>query len=361
MITKFEAKGFRAFEALGLSGLRPINIIVGPSSSGKTALLEAIRLALGATPQIGYSIGSTRGILTIVPQNPTREQFETGWSSLFFDFDIKKRIHLEIKDSQNHSASVDIYFNPERQSAQVIQQPPIFPGIIQTGFTGTTIVPIAFERRSLNGEFDTLYGTINQQGQLQFDQGREIGPATEFLPSTWQSNAIQVANWFSQLSIQNEEREVVEAVRSQFPNILDLTVISNQQIPVLYATMKYRSTKLPIALVSSGINKLTSLMIAIRNYRRGVVLIDEIENGIYYKMFPKLWESLYRFSIKSETQLFLSTHSWECLTNAADLINQHPGDFNIIQVFQEEGRSDALVVPGEDAAAAIESGIEIRK
>lgn len=61
MIQSFEAIRFRAFEHLAIGGLRPVNIIVGRSAAGKTALLEGIRLALGATPQVALGLNAMRG------------------------------------------------------------------------------------------------------------------------------------------------------------------------------------------------------------------------------------------------------------------------------------------------------------
>jgi recombinational DNA repair ATPase RecF len=43
MIKSFEMERFRAFEHLAISGLRSVNVIVGRSASGKTALLEGVR------------------------------------------------------------------------------------------------------------------------------------------------------------------------------------------------------------------------------------------------------------------------------------------------------------------------------
>jgi AAA domain len=51
MIDSIELRNFRSFKELALSGFRTVNILVGQSASGKTAFLEAVRLALGATPR----------------------------------------------------------------------------------------------------------------------------------------------------------------------------------------------------------------------------------------------------------------------------------------------------------------------
>jgi hypothetical protein len=284
----------------------------------------------------------------------TNEHFEAMWSPLFFDFQTGNPIFLKATDSEGKAASVRIFFDKEKSTVPL----QILPGMQQVF---TAVVPIAFERHAFDGEESTLFGTINQHGQFYAEPGKELGAATDFFPSTWQSNAVQVANWFSALSIKNIEADAVEAVKKQFPEILELSVQSPSQFPALYAMVKFRTQKLPVSLISSGINKFISLLVAIKNYSPGVVLIDEIENGIYYKMFPALWESLHGFAVKSDTQLFLTTHSWECLKNAVPIIEKNPNDFNVIQVYQEEGRGYAVVVPGSDAAAAIESDIEVRR
>jgi predicted ATPase len=192
-------------------------------------------------------------------------------------------------------------------------------------------------------------------------QGPELGTVSEFFPSTWQSNAPQVASWFSQLKVSNRSEDIITIVRKQFPEISELSSETPYGLGSLYAKIKYHSEMMPLALVSSGINKFVSLLIAIRTYRGGVVLFDEVENGIYYQMFPALWSALHKFALANKTQLFLSTHSWECLKGAASVIDKYPGDFSLIQVLHEKGTSHAFVAAGKNVAAAIEAGIEVRK
>jgi len=55
---------------------------------------------------------------------------------------------------------------------------------------------------------------------------------------------------------------------------------------MLYASVKDLGERLPLAVFSGGINKYLSILLAIATTRDGVVLIDEIENGFYYKPWP---------------------------------------------------------------------------
>jgi predicted ATP-dependent endonuclease of OLD family len=359
MIKSFDVRNFRGFRDLRLSDLTAVNIVVGKSASGKTALLEAIRLGLGATPQVAWNLNAWRGILVGIPFNPAREIFESAWSSYFFDFDITQEISFKITDSEKREASLKVFFDKDQPITPGVSSPvqPHFPTLTNT------IIPLAFQRVSFTGEESKLHGTIATiQGQLFLQQGPELGTVSEFFPSTWQSNAQQVATWFSNLRIRKKSRDIVAIIRKQFPEIKDISSETPQPgLASLYATVAHHAQSMPISLVSSGINKFISLLIAIRTYRNGVVLIDEIENGVYFKMFPALWEALHKFAVQNKTQLFLSTHSWECLEAASAVVDKHKNDFALIQVVQEKGISIARVTSGDKAAGAIEAHIEVRK
>ncbi|MFZ3328570.1 MAG: AAA family ATPase [Methylocella sp.] len=91
MIRSIAVKNFRSFRDVSLDDLRAINILVGESASGKTALLEAIRLALGGTPSVAWTMNALRGLIAFMPPNPPREQFEAAWVHCFLILILLKR------------------------------------------------------------------------------------------------------------------------------------------------------------------------------------------------------------------------------------------------------------------------------
>ena len=360
MIESFEVEGFRSLRHLQLDGLTTINLIVGKSAAGKTALLEAIRVGLGATPTVAWTVSHQRGVPIAVPLNPTKEQFEATWRPLFFDFKTDQTIKFKIVDSEKRTASLEIFFDTDRPVTPFPNAAVAIPG--QQIFTNT-IVPLSFRRIDFAGEPSSLDATVHQQqhGQLHLQQGPELGPVSEFFSSTWQSNATQVANWFSQLRISQQADDIIKIVHASFPEIKSLSSESPFGVPSIYASVNHRSQLMPLGLLSAGINKFVSLMIAIRTLRNGVVLIDEIENGMYFRMFPSLWRAVYKFAKENNTQIFVTSHSLECLRGAADVIDKHASDFSLIQIINEDGTSKAYKADGKSAAAAIEGGIEVRK
>jgi ABC-type lipoprotein export system ATPase subunit len=360
MIETFEVCNFRGFHSATIDKLRRVNLIVGKSASGKTALLEAIRLALGATPQVAWNLAASRGILPPLGVNPTREQFESAWSHYFPDFDVTSPIILTSTDTLNRAASLKMYFDEERAFTPLPQAQPQYN-------VPNTVIPLAFDRQNFLGEQSSLLATVQQLQQpqpwvqLYLQQGPELGIVSDFFPSTWQSNAQLVAQWFSQLRIVNQEEEIIRAVKAQFDELEEISPELPQGSPAMWAKLKHHPRKLPLSLVSSGVNKLVSLLIAIKTYRGGVVLVDEIENGIYYGMYKSLWHSLHQAAVNSNTQIFMTTHSWECLKSATETIDSHPKDFSLLQVFQHAGQGEVIVTDGPKASAAISSGIEIRR
>src|ERR1700674_1024880 len=255
MIKSFEVENFRSFRHLKLSGLTSVNILVGRSASGKTALLEAIRMALGATPTVAWVLNAVRGIAIGIPLNPQREQFEAAWNSYFFDFDITQTISFKVGDSDNREARLEIFFDKDRPVTPVSPAAPGLPTLT------STIIPLTFKRLTFTGETSTLDATIHQQQheQLFLQQGPEIGTVTEFFPSTWQSNSQQVAAWFSQLRISNRAADIVKIINKQFPDVTDISSEIPHNLGSLYATVKHHSQKMPVSLISSGINKFISL------------------------------------------------------------------------------------------------------
>src|SRR5277367_899056 len=274
MIKSFRAKNFRCFEELDLSDLRRLNIIVGKNAAGKTALLEAIRLALGATPSVAVSLNQYRGV-TFFP-NPLKEQFESQWNSFFFKFDVERTISTECEDTEGHKASLRIFFAKEKAFTPMIpQQQP------QTTLL-PTIIPVCFDRVGFSGQSTKLYASVHQQGQgLNLEPGPELGQATEFFASSWFLNPAQNAQWFSQLSLENREQELIDAVKSEFGSLInDLSVLAPTQYgSSVYATVSFLSNKIPLSLVSVGINRFFTVLAGILFRRSGVVLVDEIENG----------------------------------------------------------------------------------
>jgi AAA15 family ATPase/GTPase len=115
-----------------------------------------------------------------------------------------------------------------------------------------------------------------------------------------------------------------------------------------------------MGLHSSGASRLISILLAITAAERGIVLIDELENGFYYKTLSKIWKAIHALASEFSCQVFASTHSDECLSAATQIVEEDPKSYALLNMDAGGGRSKVTVSDGEVFGSALSSGFDIR-
>ncbi len=115
-------------------------------------------------------------------------------------------------------------------------------------------------------------------------------------------------------------------------------------------------------MLSAGMNKYLSIMIAIASNPGGAVLIDEIENGFYFDSLVPMLESICSFCESLKVQLFATSHSDELITKMAKVMSgEREKSFALMRAQRgSDGESKISIVIGPMAIAPIAQGIEIR-
>lgn len=358
MLKSFKAENFRCFRHLELDGLRRVNIIVGRNAAGKTVVLEAIKLALDGMPQTVPWLNGLRNIPTLVPPNPTAEQFQAQFLDLFHGFHHETRIEMWMQDSLQRVATLGVYFDLKRAtSAQAaIGFQPVLPSV-----PPTTIVPLAFDRVDFQGQKNTLLATIQANGQMFYEPGKPMGIVSGFFSNAYFGIPGENAVWLSNLSMAKRSKDVIEAIHRHFPFIQEVTSETPfQGFGTVYADVPTLPRKLPLSAVSGGISRIFTLMLAVATFKEGVVLIDEVENGIFHDQYELVWKSLVDLARHHDTQLFISTHSKECLQAALPTIKENEKDFTLLRAERENGVSGIAQFDGKEFEAALAKGGEVR-
>jgi len=66
-----------------------------------------------------------------------------------------------------------------------------------------------------------------------------------------------------------------------------------------------------------GIKSFIGIVLTLLYKKNRIIFIDEIENGIHYTNFDKLWELILTISKEQNVQVFATTHSKECIESYA--------------------------------------------
>jgi predicted ATPase len=351
MVESLTIENFRCFERVELSALAPINIIVGRNASGKTALLEAIFLAAGSSPELTMRIRQWRGIPPTY-SGPQQELDEALWSDLFFHFDVQQPIAIEITDRRHGDRTLLISSNPAGEIALPL-------GANGGGEGPQATAPISFTWRSRGREPVTASPTI-QGNQISFPSIPPWSLLTHLFATHAPHPGEQNVRAFSALSKRNKQENVINVLKREFRFIEDLSIELHSGVSTLYASLKNYQNKVPLALVSSGITKMASIILAIVASRSVVVLVDEIENGFYYDRLPSIWRILADLCEKYDAQIFATTHSLECLRAGASVAEQRRSGFTLLRTERLNGRSEVKQFSGSAFADAIGEDIEVR-
>jgi AAA15 family ATPase/GTPase len=97
-------------------------------------------------------------------------------------------------------------------------------------------------------------------------------------------------------------------------NILELKSITKERGVVLKLKLKNQKSLVLLSSLGEGINRYIAILCAIWASKDSVLLIDEIENGIHYTNYKKLWQIIFQASVDANCQLFITTHSKECIS-----------------------------------------------
>jgi AAA15 family ATPase/GTPase len=139
----------------------------------------------------------------------------------------------------------------------------------------------------------------------------------------------------------------------------DIDIQSAVGQALLHADIPWLPEKVPLVGISSGVNKLSSILLALAIDNKNILFIDEIENGIHYSRLESMWDAMFRMATDNNAQVFASTHSWECLNALANVFNSHPNDMTLTRMESEGGEAIVEQFRGETAIKSIKSG-EVR-
>ncbi|MGA3114537.1 MAG: AAA family ATPase [Syntrophobacteraceae bacterium] len=348
MIKSFEIRNFRCFEQIQLKDLRTINLIVGDNASGKTALNEALYLSATGNPNAAVLIRQQRQrTLPQIAMNWSSELFQSLWADLFYNFDPNLNIWAELVDSLHGTINITVSLSEAKDKIKASPELSAIP-------------PLLFKRFRKGKTTTTKLSIDTKTAQPVFDGRIDPLPICYILPSTQQFYWLDMANLYSDLSKNKLELPAINAIRQDFPQLAEVLILLDSTTPVLFAEVTNLKNRIPLTVVSSGITRYLNILLAISRYKNGVVLVDEIENGIYWKKLPNVWKVLRALCRECDVQLFATTHSNECLQALIPAMEEAPNDFCLLRTEVQHGKHVISQFYGDKFLTALEQHAEIR-
>ena len=369
MYKSFEVRNFRCFRELTIADLERVNLIAGVNNVGKTALLEALFLHCGAyNPALALRVNAFRGIE--VMKIELGRWVETPWDSLFHQFDTMKSIELVGEDvaTGRRTLRLRVLREPSelaRVARFIHHSPDESQGIFSSDESQkildssemAKVLQLEYQERERRGSY---YMILDRKGV----RTEPIPPAPPF-PAFFQGARMRIpfkeeAERFGRLEIRGEQDVVLQVLKLIEPRLKRLAIVVVAGEPVLHGDIG-ADRLMPLPIMGGGMVRLASLAINIGNAPNGVVLVDEIENGLHHSILPKVWQAIGEVARQFNTQIFATTHSLECIIAAHKAFSESRHyDFRLHRLEYSRGTIRAVTYDQESLEAAIETGLEVR-
>ena len=140
--------------------------------------------------------------------------------------------------------------------------------------------------------------------------------------------------------------EALQVVDSRLQSIEDN---ASSGAPMIWADVGLPEL-LPLPVMGNGLTHVARLVLGATEVQNGVLLVDEIENGLHYSVLPDVWRAVSKAAERYNVQVFATTHSFECVQAAHTALG--PDGFRLHRLEAVGGRI-RCVTYGDDAIEGV--------
>ena len=352
MIKSIAIKNYRGIKDLEIGNFKKYNFFIGDNGSKKTTILESLGISLSG---LNFALPLMYAI------NRKMKIKKDNLSSLFFNSDINNSIEFSLETDDIDKVETTISMD---KTLSIFQE-----------YSSNEI------NSELNNYFYSMKKNIdgnNLEDNIYVNKNNQIYSKNNFIehiPEKFQlfleryNSSIQISDnlknskgTIEQIDkiIKNRKKEKLLKYLRHINNDITDIYINDEEIFIEKETLK---TFIPISSIGDGmvlvLDIITSL-ISTGDFR--IILIDEIEKGIYYKNYRKLSEIIIDLCKNNQNiQLFITTHSKEFLEafNEA-LLESEKDNFSLFSLRNKKEKLDFVHYTSEELKDTLETGWDPR-
>ena len=347
MLKRLQIRNFRCLNALKIDQLGGINLIVGKNNSGKTCLLEAIfLLSVGGNAQVAINDNVIRGLK---PSDISTD--DPFWKQLFSDLGVGRCIEIEADHKSHGQLTLEISLK---------RQPTTEFSLDHTNGTSMTN---RFNERSLVFQYRGPSSQSVKSHIRMTGQGFEVNqPAINSLfhaimLSSQIGNIQEDAIRLGRLRRQKQGDMLLKALQVVEPKLQSIQDNSSSGIPLIWGDIGL-SELVPLSVMGEGLTQIARLVLAIASAPDGVVLVDEVENRIHHSVLPDVWRVIDEAAKQFRTQIFATTHSFECVMAAQESLCKDRFRLHRLEIADQTNR--CVTYQPHVINAAIRHNLEVR-
>ena len=347
---------YRCFSDYRLHGLGRVNLLVGMNNSGKSSLLEAIRLlsSEGDPSPLWHSM-RRRGERMSNRRRERPSHFDIShhfhghqmregesFSLKGVNHNIERYFRCEIVSSESQeklfgdvSDGVDAELDFQGLAIHFEGQPePYIDMLPLTGRGGISSAPLRrhMHRRALEGA-----------SQVKFITTDLI--SSEPLSEYWQN-----------IALTPEEDLVLQALRVLEPSLERIAIVPQGVLAKLHGD----SSPVPLGSMGEGMWRMLGIALAVIESHNSVLLVDEIDTGLHHTVMADMWDLVIKTAERLDVQVFATTHSYDCVQSLADSIERNQSHDSVTIQRIEKDKEKAIPYSENEIVVAARRGTEVR-
>ena len=362
---------FRAFRELTLCGLGRVNLITGKNNTGKSSILEGVRLlANSAALNVIYDILRHREENIEEAEEEVRsaapESLFQVVSGLFHGFPRVSEAPQPIAISTSgRSSPMNMtmrlgWLAEERDSAgnyRLVPHEPSpsgesegIPGLIVETKEGTRNLPL--ER----------FGVYLYRAHRDFSEASNGTRMPCIFVSPYGGGGTgKLGPLWDKIALSDREKDVVKALRIIDPQISAVSMVHGNRRR-LTAIVRADNIGRPIPLRSfgDGLNRLFGIILSLVNARGGLLLVDEFENGLHHTVQLDMWRTIFQLAQTLDIQVFATSHSWDAVEAFQKAAAEAPEEGVLIRLARRGEDVIPTVLSENELAIATRDQIEVR-
>jgi hypothetical protein len=321
---RVEIEAFRGLRGVTLPALGRVNLLIGSGNSGKTSLLEAMKVF---SAPLSLREWITAGRLREARGNvlyPTQAVDVLRWMFPHEDSAVPDKHSPLVIGASGRCDIKRLVATCERISAlspQPIAGPTSPTDLdfddeeVSTGFAAQDDegwrVQIAASFADDRSQKVDFIAWDHAQSTLPVD-GVTI-PSQLLAPYAHRNQPAQLRALTNTI-IQDGKSEIEDLIRDLDPNVLGIEIVTDEsgEKPVLALRHRHAGVA-PINVFGDGTRRALMIAVAMRQVRDGILMLDEIEAALHVSALDKLFGWLEHACVYYNVQVFASTHSLEAI------------------------------------------------
>ena len=310
-IKSINIKNFRGIDHLIIEDFSRVNVFLGQNNSGKTTMLEAIAMLMSmSNPDVPQAINAVRA------RKPFSNFIDVQYFFNNLDVTTPPEVKAELSDGSFRHLTLALSYVFD-ELADPKNEPQQQMGAVKYVNTLEMNYEIA---KGTTRQSHKSWLRVNPQGLVvnrKVADGYLENKRAWLTPSDLMTS--NLANDLAELFKRNRKDTILALLKLFDTRINSIEILTDD----IYIGFEGMSQMLSVSMMGDGLRRYLNIVASAANPLIDILLIDEIDNGLHYSVYKKLWQALFALAEASNKQIFVTTHSKETLGHLNKMLEEH--------------------------------------